>query len=111
MAATNRGRRGWRIYLGVVVLLALGAAFLRRVPLPMALFLLAWSVLLGWPVSRLVSSNLPRPLVWLLAAVVGYHALFGPAMLLHVLTHRATRNDDLALRAWPHVIHWINRFE
>lgn len=44
-------------------------------------------------------------------AVIGCHALFGPAMLLHFLTHQATRNDDLALRVWPHVIHWMNSFE
>jgi len=25
-------------------------------------------------------------------------------MLLHGVTHEATRNDDLALRLWPHVV-------
>jgi hypothetical protein len=70
-----------------------------------------WSVVLGWPSFRVVSSNLPRPCVWLVVAVVGYHALFGPAMLPHFLTHKATRNDDIALRLWPHVIHWIDSFE
>lgn len=108
---SDKVRRAWRVYLSVVVLLALGVALSGRVILPFSLFLVAWSVLLGWPTLRVMSSNLPRPCVWLIVAVVGYHALFGPAMLLHFLTHKASRNDDLALRVWPHVVHWINSFE
>ena len=113
VAATRdkRGRRASWIGLGVVIVLALGVAVSRRAPLPITAFLLAWSVLLGGLAFLLATSKLFRPLAWVLAGVIGYHALFGPAMLLHCLTHESTRNDDLALRLWPHVVHWINSFE
>jgi hypothetical protein len=74
-------------------------------------FLVGWSVLLGWLTFRAAASKLPLPLAWLLTTVLGYHALFGPAMLLHFVTHSATRTDDLALRIWPHIVHWIDSFE
>jgi len=102
--------RAWRAYLGITAILGAGAA-LRGLMWPHLLFLLSWSVVLGWPVARALRSNLPRLAVLPVVVVVGYHALFGPAMLLHFLTRDATRNDDLALRTWPHVIHWINSFE
>ncbi len=57
--------------------------------------------------------QLPRPTFMrrLLLAAVAYHALFAPAFLVHVLVNDATRSDDLVIRAYPHVVEFIDSFE
>jgi hypothetical protein len=46
-----------------------------------------------------------------LTALLAYHALFGPAMMVHQLRSSTSSNDDFVLRAWPHVVRAINSLE
>lgn len=86
----RRGDFGWAPVAAVLALagLGLGAA--------------------AWRVARSRLAPVPRVL---LAAALGYHALFGPVMLLYGLTQPVTSNDDLAPRLFPHVVHWLNSLE
>lgn len=46
-----------------------------------------------------------------LTVVLAYHALFGPAMMVHEIRSSTHSNTDFVLRAWPHVIAAINSLE
>ncbi len=46
-----------------------------------------------------------------LTAVLAYHALFGPAMLVQQIRSSTSGNDDFVQRVWPHVIGAINSLE
>jgi fatty-acid desaturase len=46
-----------------------------------------------------------------LTVILAYHALFGPAMMVHQIRSNSFSNDDFVLRAWPHVVHAINSLE
>lgn len=100
---------GW--YVGATLALAAADLAFRGAPAPRVLFFAGWGLVFGWAAFRIAARAGREPLLLVAVAVVGYHALFGPAMLLHDLTRAATRNDDLALRAYPHLIAWIDRFE
>lgn len=46
-----------------------------------------------------------------LTAILAYHALFGPAMMVHQIRSSTHSNDDFVPRAWPHVVAAINSLE
>ncbi len=56
-----------------------------------------------------MSVALPVRLV--LALVLAYHALFGPAMMVHLIRAKSNSNDDFVMRAWPHVVRAIDALE
>lgn len=69
------------------------------------------AVVLAW-LAKLAWTKVEQPVVrFLLALVLAYHALFGPAMMLDRVAKESVSNDDLVIRVWPHVIHAINSFE
>lgn len=73
--------------------------------------LLAVGVVLGALTFALAKSQLSQPLRGMLIALCGYHALFGPVMLAYLTVTESSRNDDFALRIYPHLIAWIDSFE
>lgn len=46
-----------------------------------------------------------------LTAVLAYHALFGPAMLVQQIRSSTDGNEDFVQHAWPHVVAAINSLE
>lgn len=76
-----------------------------------AALLLVPSLALGWLACWIARRSWPALVRWPLALVLGYHALFGPALMLAWTIEPVTRNDDLYMRLWPHVVHAINSFE
>ncbi|TAJ08078.1 MAG: hypothetical protein EPO68_15860 [Planctomycetota bacterium] len=77
----------------------------------LAAILLVPSLALGWLACWIARRSWPALVRWPLALALGYHALFGPALMLAQAIDPVTRNDDVVLRAWPHVVHFINSFE
>ncbi|MBL8862522.1 MAG: hypothetical protein JNK02_10990 [Planctomycetes bacterium] len=69
------------------------------------------SVVLAWLARKAWESFPSRPVGWALGILLGYHAPFGCVLLTQRILTEATRNDDLAARVWPHVIHCINSLE
>jgi len=67
--------------------------------------LFAWLAKLAWGMQ---TSLLVRVV---LAAALGYHALFGVVMLVSRIRSESTSNDDLVMKLWPHVVHFINSLE
>lgn len=67
--------------------------------------LFAWLAKLAWGMQ---TSLLVRAV--LVAALV-YHALFGVVMLVTRIRDDATSNDDLVMKLWPHVVHFVDSFE
>lgn len=114
-----RSRAAWRCF--ALVSIAIAAAFVVASGLrasngwhngaTRAAVLLAPSLALGWAACWLMRREWPALVRWPLALVLGYHALFGPALMLALAIDPATRNDDLVLRAWPHVVHAIDSLE
>ena len=104
-------------YWIVLALLSLGAAVkvvvgeANQGHLAVVALLTGVGALLGWLTFRIAASRMREPIKTVLAVVVGYHALFGPVMLAYILSVDASRNDDLALQLYPHVIEFINSFE
>ena len=73
--------------------------------------LFAIGAVLGALTFTLAKLPMLVPLRGVLVAVVGYHALFGPIMLAYMLTTSHSRNEDLPLQLYPHVIHLIDSLE
>ncbi|MCA8979199.1 MAG: hypothetical protein KDC14_04170 [Planctomycetes bacterium] len=67
--------------------------------------------LLGALTFAVAGSRMRNPLRGVLVAVLAYHALFGPIMLAYFALTPHSRNEDLPLRLYPHVIAFINSFE
>jgi hypothetical protein len=122
--AADRGRsfdadRGKRVF-GVIVI-CLFAGYLARTiahephnwrqflviggMLACASIALSWLAWLSWTKIRFA------PVRYTLAIVLAWHALFGPAMMLHRIVTHVSTNQDLAHMLWPHVIHWIDALE
>lgn len=122
--ATSAGRApaAWRIARFVslvVVLIAIGhvarfSATDRPNVVPqtyVALMLGGSSIALTWLaawIARQVRASILRVV---LVLVVGYHALFGAALMVQRTANSVSRNDDFVNRLWPHVVHAIDRLE
>ena len=114
----SRGRVLW-LWFGLVVALALAYVVAQTVrtstsvrPHALVAAILAGPALvLGWLAWLVARTELPGVVRLVVAAALGYHALFGPSMLLTRTLREASSNDELVMRAWPHVVHWINSFE
>lgn len=114
-----RSRAAWRWF--ALVSVAIAVAFVVASGLreqrgwsegsTLAAVLLVPSLALGLLACWCARRPWPALVRWPLALVLGYHALFGPALLLGLAIDPVTSNDDFALRTWPHVVHWINSFE
>jgi hypothetical protein len=81
-----------RTYIWVAILFAIGAV-------------------LGWLTFFLAKLPMLVPMRGVMVLVVGYHALFGPIMLAYMLMSSHSRNEDLPLQLYPHVIHFIDSLE
>jgi len=106
--------RGYWISLVVLTLGLLAKSALTEssdIHLYRALTLGAIGLVLGLVTLGLSKAPIPRPARTVLVVVAAYHALFAPIMLAYLILTESTRNDDLPLRLYPHVIEFINSFE
>ena len=120
-AAARSGLRGELFALWVLVVVVLAAAYVAAqtmrssanvLPHVSVAGILAGAALaLAWVAAAVHGSRLPRALRLALVVVLGYHALFGPALLLTRALREASSNDELVMRVWPHVVHAINALE
>ena len=69
------------------------------------------AVLLAWIAGRVHRTRLPCLPRGAIVLALAYHACFGPALMLTRAIEPVSRNDDLCMRLWPHVVHAINSFE
>ena len=76
----------------------------------LALVGLAAALLAEW-VRRYDFGEARPPWFGILQAVLIYHALAGPVFWIYALTTQATKNSDLPLSLYPHLVHAVNRFE
>jgi len=106
--------RGYWIALVVLTLGLLGKSLIDErsdIHLYRAITLGGIGLVLGLLTYGLSKSPIPRPFRTVLVVVAAYHALFAPIMLAYLILTESTRNDDLPLRLYPHVIEFINSFE
>lgn len=109
----------FRVYVGVVLLAGVGFVGRATYDSPhnwaayaaVGAIFAAWSVGLMWCARWVWRREGYVTLRAIGAGVLGYHALFGVVMMLTHVATTATSNDDIALRLWPHVVHFIDSFE
>lgn len=110
--------RKWsRVYWITLVVLAVAAAAKGIVRDEKSGYLVWVALLTGIGIGlgaltfALAKSRLSNPWRSVFVVVVGYHALFGPTMLAYLLLTEHSRNGDLPLRLYPHVIEFIDSLE
>lgn len=79
--------------------------------LPWVALLFAIGLVLGAATFAVAKSRLSNPWRGVLVGVLGYHALFGPVMLAYLSLTEHSRNGDLPLRIYPHIITFIDSLE